>query len=162
MSRRVLALCGAALFAVVSVVGCSSQDEQEPVVPEEPVSTVEIDGESYTCDEIIDGEFDGECGEKTQSVFDEYKHNIDAYVQSDALGPLFSDAGQTSYQDAAFAGLVACTFEGQAEYVQYMQDNFDDIDGVYYVAPWLSRGILCPELASEPERNLNPGSNVLP
>lgn len=129
----------------------SSSDTGTSTVPGE--STVVIQGKEYTCEEIT-ASLPQQCGEYTQQAFDAYKENIDAYVNSGKLGPLNNGGGFT-YEDAAFAGLVACAYvlagEGQETYVEFMlatppfDEKLKDVGGVGVLPAWFeAQKSLCP------------------
>jgi hypothetical protein len=126
MVRKVFAIL--VVFAFAALTGCSSNttatsgasgsetpvvspspDKGGPIIDQPPVeTTVRIDGKDWTCAQIT-ASMPQDCGVQTQKVFDTYKENIDTYVRGGKLGPL-NNGDTFLYEDAAFAGLVACAF----------------------------------------------------
>lgn len=162
-----------ALFiATMAVTGCSGStqektgptddstaSESNPISPE---TTVTINGKEWTCEQITATE-PQECGDLTQKAFDSYKGNIDTYVNSGKLGPL-NDGKAFSYEDAAFAGLVACAYiknEGSLNgYIEFMMEtepfNAKLTERSAYLPAWFEASkSLCPH-------NQNPGSIKAP
>lgn len=157
-SKKVTASIAAVLaMSVFGLSSCSSDDSSsdgEENVPEEPApdsedtpvadeSVLVLDGVSYTCGQVIGAEG---CGPDTQEAFDNYKENILVFVNSGSLGPVFNNS---SFEDAAFAGLVACAMvdDGQEAYVEYMQSDpaFSGEEGVAFLPPWFeAQKSLCP------------------
>ncbi len=157
-TKKASATIAAVLAMVVfGLSSCSSDDsisEGEENVPEEPASedtqvptdpgsVVILEGEPFTCEQVTASE---SCGPATQEVFNKYKENIVVFVNSGNLGPLFNNS---SFEDAAFAGLVACAMvdDGEEAYVEFMQKDpaFEDEPGTSFLPPWYeARASLCP------------------
>ena len=171
MIRKVCA-AAAVTMIVALLTGCSGSTQEksgETASPTPSVSvetTVRIDGQDWTCEAITASE-PQQCGEFTQQVFDQYGDNIDTYVNSEQLGPLNAGNGFT-YEDAAFAGLVACAYmldkRGQNDYIDYMmtEEPFKSTldERVEYLPAWLAAPTyLCPGLTPPIQ---NPGSSRIP
>ncbi len=122
--------------------------------------TITIDGKEYTCAEITGSE-PAACGEGTQVAFEKYGENLGSYVNSGQLGPL----NEGPFEDAAFAGLVACATmmqgDDQEAYLDYMMEDqtmasyaADEGGVAFFPAYFEASSSLCP--------NMNPGSEPLP
>jgi hypothetical protein len=157
MIRKILTAL--AFCTTIALTGCSASDKtaeqsgQESSPPSDPETTVTINGKQWTCEQIT-ASTPQQCGERTQQAFDKYKGNIDQYVNSGKLGPL-NDAQQFTYEDAAFAGLVACVYaessDGQNEYINFMMETppFDTrmTERVMYLPAWFEAPkSLCTDL----------------
>lgn len=95
-------------------------------------ATVRIDGKDWTCAQITASGPD-ECGPFTQQAFETYKENLDTYVRSGQLGIFNNDSSGFSYEDTAFAGLVACA-------IMLKKGNVDDyIDAMLAEEPFKTR-----------------------
>lgn len=106
--------------------------QQQQPIPQPPIphqTTVAIGGEQFTCGEIVD-DTDG-CGQRIQEAFELYGGSLDGYVNSGRIGVLNSD--DYSFQDAAYAGLTACTvgFTQSAAFTAHLHtDNaFSNLKG---------------------------------
>lgn len=168
MIRNVFTL--SAMCATIALAGCSANSETDKgpadPPPVDPETTVTIDGRQWTCEQITASE-PQECGELTQQAFDSHKENIDAYVNGGRLGPL-NDGSAFSYEDAAFAGLVACAYMmdggNENDYIDFMMQTepFKTklSERVGYLPAWHEAPkSLCTD---EKPPNPNPGSVVVP
>lgn len=173
MFRNVFAVLFIAAMALTSCSGSttpqtdgSSTASESSAPPVE--TTVLIDGKEWTCAQIT-ASTPEKCSPLTQRAFDAYKENIDAYVNSGRLGPLLNNGDKFTYEDAAFAGLVACAYildgRNQSDYISFMKKTppFEETSqnrGVMYLPAWFEAPkSLCTDLKTP---NQNPGSSVIP
>lgn len=122
MSRRLavtLAILGASIAACV--VGSTDRPGQfngESVIVGESRTEDEA-----TCESVTG--VSGRCSRDTREIFNEFQENIDDYVNGGQLGPLNST--EFSFQDVAYAGMMACTYQARSEsledYLTFMSDD---------------------------------------
>lgn len=147
--------CKYKLLAVVAglavVFAACGGNNEEPVETESTSETgtsggsgsvVIIKGKPFTCDKVIGGE----CNPEIQAVFDRYKENIDVFANKGGMGPYFNNS---SYEDVAFAGLVACTFldRGENAYIDFMLTDsaFSELQSIEILPVWFeAQDSLCP------------------
>jgi hypothetical protein len=125
--------------------GCGGGDDgggTTSTVDAEP--TVEIAGETFTCDELLERN----CDDPVLEAFDRWGAGIHEYVNSGRLGPFNSD--EYSYGEVAYNGLAACRVHDiggdDQDFIDIMRDHYGpDFPGTALLPLWFEAiQQLCP------------------
>jgi hypothetical protein len=141
----------------------SEQPNGTPETTSTPVARSRSDvthtfqGRAFTCEEALGVDPTVGCSDKVVAVWEESGDRLTDYVNSGELGPL-NDEQEFSFEDAAYAGVVACSFrrsgENEQDFIDYMQDpanntQLDHLSGTELLPAWFTAGrILCPGYTS--------------
>ena len=162
---------GAVVFVVLaigfSVTACgddgSRQSSGTPETTSTPVTrshsdvTHTFDGRAFTCEEALGVDPSVGCSDEVVAVWEEWGDRLSDYVDSGMLGPL-NDEQEFSFEDAAYAGVIACSFrrsgDNEQDFIDYMQDpanntQLDYLSGTELLPAWFAaERILCPGFTS--------------
>jgi hypothetical protein len=162
---------GAVVFVVLAIgfsfSACgddgSGQSSGTPETTSTPVTrshsdvTHTFDGRAFTCEEALGVDPRVGCSDEVVAVWDEWGDRLSDYVDSGMLGPL-NDQQEFSFEDAAYAGVIACSFRhsggNEQDFIDYMQDpanntQLDYLSGTELLPAWFAAGrILCPGFTS--------------
>jgi hypothetical protein len=154
------------LAVAASVAGCGDDDDAgsgagssttSTTSSEAPRSNSDVvhtyEGKEFTCEETLGIDPEVGCSDDIVAVWEEWGQDLGDYVNSGRLGPL-NDESSFSFEDAAYAGVIACVIrEGggdEQDFIDFMRDpenntQLEELSGTELLPAWFAADrVLCP------------------
>ena len=151
MFTRWAKVTGALILAGVVLAGCGDDDDGSTGSGTEATATtggteptVVIDGDPYTCSELLQRE----CEARYVDAFERWGDGLDDYVNSGSLGEFNGD--EYSYGEVADNGLTACLVKDvggdEQDFIDILRDDYGaDFPGTALLPLWFEAiENLCP------------------
>lgn len=170
--RGTAIVLAASLMAVACSEGSRSDGSSPSSIADEitttdaPLSRSEVvhtfEGRDFTCEQALGVDPSVGCDDGMVAVWEQRGADLTGFINSGELGPL-NDEAEFSFEDVAFAGVVACSIRDSAplgdeqDFIEFMQApsiraQLNRLSGTELLPVWFAAGqYLCPPTGRDQE-----------